>query len=151
MAPESIVLSAMIAVLTSTVSSPPRTADVFSFVSWTTPRAVCAQPVTPTSASTHAIDHKAFMMPPRVQRKARRSSGAAHGGGSKMCACATPRTGADSGAGAANMGNAAPMPKVILPEDIEELRDQSWRREATRQIENALEAERFIERVGFAA
>ena len=43
------------------------------------------------------------------------------------------------------------MPKASLPEEIEELRDQSWRREATRQIENALEAERFIERVGFAA
>jgi hypothetical protein len=49
------------------------------------------------------------------------------------------------------MGNAAPMPKLTLPEDIEELRDQSWRREATRQVDNALEAERFIERVGFAA
>jgi hypothetical protein len=43
------------------------------------------------------------------------------------------------------------MPKVTLPEDVEELRDQSWRREATRQIDNALEAERFIDRVGFAA
>jgi hypothetical protein len=43
------------------------------------------------------------------------------------------------------------MSKITLPEDIEELRDQNWRREATRQIDNALEAERFIERVGFAA
>lgn len=43
------------------------------------------------------------------------------------------------------------MSKVILPDDIEELRDHSWRREATRQVDNALEAERFIERVGFAA
>jgi hypothetical protein len=49
------------------------------------------------------------------------------------------------------LGSAAPMPKVTLPEDVEELRDQRWRREATRQIDNALEAERFIERVGFAA
>ncbi|HEU4805694.1 MAG TPA: hypothetical protein VFS91_07800, partial [Nitrobacter sp.] len=43
------------------------------------------------------------------------------------------------------------MSKITVPEDIEELRDQNWRREATRQIDNALEAERFIERVGFAA
>ena len=43
------------------------------------------------------------------------------------------------------------MSKIILPEDIEEFRDQNWRREATRQIDNAPEAERFIERVGFAA
>ena len=49
------------------------------------------------------------------------------------------------------MGSAAPMPTITLPDDIEELRDQSWRREATRQIDNALEAERFIDRVGFAA
>jgi hypothetical protein len=38
-----------------------------------------------------------------------------------------------------------------IPADIEELRDQHWRREATRQIETAHEAERFIEQVGFAA
>ena len=38
-----------------------------------------------------------------------------------------------------------------LPDDIEEHRDQCWRREATRQIGSALEAERFIEQVGFAA
>lgn len=43
------------------------------------------------------------------------------------------------------------MAKITLPEEIEELRDQSWRREATRQIDNVLEAERFIERVGFSA
>lgn len=43
------------------------------------------------------------------------------------------------------------MPSINLPEDIEELRDHHWRREATRQIDNAVEAERFIERVGFAA
>lgn len=43
------------------------------------------------------------------------------------------------------------MPTITLPEDIEEHRDQAWRREATRQIDNALEAERFIERVGFTA
>jgi len=43
------------------------------------------------------------------------------------------------------------MAKVSLPEEIEEHRDHSWRREATLQIENAREAERFIERVGFTA
>jgi hypothetical protein len=43
------------------------------------------------------------------------------------------------------------MRKATLPEEIEELRDRHWRREATRVIDNALDAERFIERVGFAA
>ena len=43
------------------------------------------------------------------------------------------------------------MPTPILPEDIEEHRDRCWRREATRQIDTASEAERFIEHVGFAA
>ena len=43
------------------------------------------------------------------------------------------------------------MAKTAIPEDIEEHRDQCWRREATRQIETAIEAERFIEHVGFAA
>ncbi len=38
-----------------------------------------------------------------------------------------------------------------LPEDIEEYRDARWRREATQQVESAYDAERFIERVGFAA
>jgi len=42
-------------------------------------------------------------------------------------------------------------PRPEIPEDIEEYRDQRWRREATRQVENALEAERFIEQAGFAA
>jgi hypothetical protein len=43
------------------------------------------------------------------------------------------------------------MPKPVLPEEIEDRRDQSWRREATRQVDCALEAERFVEHVGFAA
>jgi hypothetical protein len=43
------------------------------------------------------------------------------------------------------------MSKTAIPEDIEEHRDQCWRREATRQVESAIEAERFIEQVGFAA
>ena len=38
----------------------------------------------------------------------------------------------------------------VTPE-AEEYRDHHWRREATRQVETALDAERFIEHVGFAA
>jgi hypothetical protein len=38
-----------------------------------------------------------------------------------------------------------------IPADIEEYRDERWCREGTRQIETAFDAERFIERVGFAA
>jgi hypothetical protein len=40
---------------------------------------------------------------------------------------------------------------IDIPPEIEEHRDQHWRREPTRQIETAHEAERFIEQVGFAA
>ncbi len=43
------------------------------------------------------------------------------------------------------------MPRVEIPEDIEEYRDERWRREATRQVHTAADAERFIEQVGFAA
>ena len=43
------------------------------------------------------------------------------------------------------------MPHREIPAEIEEYRDQYWRREATRQVETAIEAERFIEQVGFAA
>ena len=42
-------------------------------------------------------------------------------------------------------------PKPQIPCEIEDYRDERWSREATRQVENALDAERFIERVGFAA
>jgi hypothetical protein len=42
-------------------------------------------------------------------------------------------------------------PKPLIPTDIEEYRDERWRREGTRQVETAFEAERFIEQVGFAA
>jgi hypothetical protein len=38
-----------------------------------------------------------------------------------------------------------------IPTDIEEYRDERWCREGVRQIERAIDAERFIERVGFAA
>lgn len=39
----------------------------------------------------------------------------------------------------------------MIPADTEEYRDHRWQREATRQVESALDAERFVERVGFAA
>jgi len=42
-------------------------------------------------------------------------------------------------------------PAPLLPPEIEEFRDERWRREGTRQIETAYEAERFIEHVGFTA
>src|ERR1700730_5445658 len=42
-------------------------------------------------------------------------------------------------------------PKPQIPAEIEEYRDEQWRREGTRQVETALDAERFIEQVGFAA
>jgi hypothetical protein len=42
------------------------------------------------------------------------------------------------------------LPIQIL-EEIEERRDACWRREATRQVDTAFDAERFIEQVGFAA
>jgi hypothetical protein len=37
-----------------------------------------------------------------------------------------------------------------IPPEFEEYRDERWCREATRQIETALDAERFVEQVGFA-
>jgi hypothetical protein len=37
-----------------------------------------------------------------------------------------------------------------LPSEFEEFRDARWRREATRQVDTAIEAERFVEQVGFA-
>jgi hypothetical protein len=42
-------------------------------------------------------------------------------------------------------------PKPEIPPEVEEFRDERWHREGTRQVENALDAERFIEQVGFAA
>jgi hypothetical protein len=41
--------------------------------------------------------------------------------------------------------------KPDLPEEIEEFRDERWRREAARQIATPFDAEHFIEQVGFAA
>ena len=43
------------------------------------------------------------------------------------------------------------MARAQIPDDIEEFRDERWCREGTRQIDTAFAAERFIERVGFAA
>jgi len=42
-------------------------------------------------------------------------------------------------------------PRPEIPSEIEEFRDERWRREGARQVSNALEAERFIEQVGFAS
>lgn len=42
-------------------------------------------------------------------------------------------------------------PGPQIPAEIDDYRDEHWCREATRQIETAFDAERFIERVGFAA
>jgi hypothetical protein len=42
-------------------------------------------------------------------------------------------------------------PQPRLPEAIEDHRDERWRRDAARQVETALDAERFIEQIGFAA
>lgn len=42
-------------------------------------------------------------------------------------------------------------PRPQIPAEIEDYRDERWRREGTRQVETALDAERFIEQVGFAA
>jgi len=39
----------------------------------------------------------------------------------------------------------------VLPDEIEEHRDVHWRREETRRVESALDAERFIDQAGFAA
>jgi hypothetical protein len=42
-------------------------------------------------------------------------------------------------------------PAPQIPAEIEEHRDARWCREGTRQVETALDAERFIEQAGFAA
>src|SRR5262245_7897659 len=39
----------------------------------------------------------------------------------------------------------------VIPPEIEEYRDECWRREGTRQVETAFAAERFVEQVGFTA
>jgi hypothetical protein len=42
-------------------------------------------------------------------------------------------------------------PKPHIAAEIEDYRDECWRREGARQVETALDAERFVEQVGFAA
>ena len=42
-------------------------------------------------------------------------------------------------------------PRAALPDEWEEHRDRAWNREETRPVETALDAERFVERAGFAA
>src|SRR6266849_5144670 len=42
-------------------------------------------------------------------------------------------------------------PKPQIPAEIEEYRDERWRREGMRQVETACDAERLIEHLGFAA
>jgi hypothetical protein len=42
-------------------------------------------------------------------------------------------------------------PRPSLPDEIEDYRDSRWRREGAQQVESAFDAERFVERVGFAA
>lgn len=41
--------------------------------------------------------------------------------------------------------------KPAIPDHIEDHRDQRWRREGSRQVETAADAERFVEQAGFAA
>lgn len=41
--------------------------------------------------------------------------------------------------------------KPSIPEHIEDHRDRHWRREGARQVDTAVEAERFVEQVGFTA
>src|SRR5437660_12893015 len=43
------------------------------------------------------------------------------------------------------------MPPPVLPTEIEEYRDSHWQRDGEGRVETAVQAERFIERVGFAA
>src|ERR1700733_12132182 len=42
-------------------------------------------------------------------------------------------------------------PHPEIPSEIDDFRDARWRREGMRQVETALDAERFIEQAGFAA
>src|SRR5579862_4804388 len=43
------------------------------------------------------------------------------------------------------------MPRVELTAEIEDYRDARWQREETRRVDTAFDAERFVERVGFAS
>jgi hypothetical protein len=44
-----------------------------------------------------------------------------------------------------------PRARTPIPAEIEEFRDERWRREGARQVTTAFDAEHFIEQVGFAA
>ena len=44
-----------------------------------------------------------------------------------------------------------PREPLPLPSDIEEHRDERWGRDITRQVQTPIQAEHFVERVGFAA
>jgi hypothetical protein len=44
-----------------------------------------------------------------------------------------------------------PITRTQISAEAEEFRDERWQREATRQVETPFDAERFVERVGFAA
>jgi hypothetical protein len=59
------------------------------------------------------------------------------------------RPAADSAASVVRISSLRPRPSI--PAEIEDYRDARWRREGSRQVDTALEAERFIEQVGFAA
>lgn len=43
------------------------------------------------------------------------------------------------------------MQRITVADEAEEFRDARWQREGTRQVETAFDAERFVERVGFAS
>src|SRR5436853_7886902 len=43
------------------------------------------------------------------------------------------------------------MPPPVLPTESDEYRDSHWQRDGEGRVETAIQAERFIERVGFAA
>jgi hypothetical protein len=43
------------------------------------------------------------------------------------------------------------MVRMELTSDVEEYRDAQWQREETRRVDTAFDAERFVERVGFAS
>jgi hypothetical protein len=43
------------------------------------------------------------------------------------------------------------MTRKEVSEEAEEFRDERWQREGSRQVETAFDAERFVDRVGFAA
>src|SRR5204862_7109286 len=55
------------------------------------------------------------------------------------------------GSARANLTGSDHVARTPLSIEAEELRDARWQREPTRQVETPFDAERFVERVGFAA